>query len=167
MEVSFMKAILIVITTLILLSGCATPESMGLIPLKKDQAETIKIIDIKGVSKDELHERAKQFVADSFKSAQAVIQYESKEQGRIMGKGVVGGYTEIGFSSYYISYNFSFNIDVKDGKARLTTSNYIHTPSNQPIAYIQQFDEIKPGLESLNAAFSQRMLQSASDTTNW
>ena len=161
-----MKAI-ILISTLLLLSGCATPESMGLIPLKKDQAETSKIIDIKGATKDELHERAKQFVADSFKSAQAVIQYESKEQGRIIGKGVVGGYTEVGFSSYYLSYNFSFNIDVKDGKARLTTSNYIHIPSNQPITYIQRFNEIKPQLESLNEAFSQRMIQPSSDTTSW
>lgn len=167
MEVSLMKAILLIISILIVLSGCATPQSMGLIQLKKDQAETSKVVEIKGVTKDELHERSKQFIADSFKSAQAVIQYESKDQGRIMGKGVIGGYTEIGFSSYYMRYDFSFNIDVKDGKARLTTSNYIHNPSNQPIEYIQQFDVIKPELESLNEAFAQRMLQSASDISSW
>tara|TARA_B110000196_G_scaffold137709_1_gene119370 strand:+ start:7805 stop:8314 length:510 start_codon:yes stop_codon:yes gene_type:complete len=169
MEVSFMKAILLIISTLILLSGCVTPQSMNLIPLKKDQTETIKIIDIQGVTKDELHERSKQFIADSFKSAQAVIQYESKEQGRIMGKGVIGGYSKASFGvePHYFPYNFAFTIDVKDGKARFATSNYAYTQTNQPMLYKRELDMLKPELESLNEAFSQRMLQSASDTTNW
>ncbi len=161
-----MKA-LSIIFTLILLSGCVTPESLGLTPISKDQLETSTIVEIKDSTQAELYERARQFVADSFKSAQAVIQYESKEQGRIIGKGVVGGYQEAGIGSYYIQYNFSFTIDIKNGKARLTTSNYIHAPSNHPIIYSQELDSLQPELNSLRTSFSKRMNEPASDGGDW
>jgi hypothetical protein len=72
--------------------------------------------------KEQLYRNAKVFLVDIFKSAKDVIQYDDKEQGKIIGKGILE------LSDYHIIFtvidqftwdvNFTIEISCKDGKYR-------------------------------------------------
>lgn len=72
--------------------------------------------------KDILYKNSKLFFADAFKSAKDVLQYDDREEGKIIGKGnfkIEGGQSV--FLSYFTEVwivNFSIELFVKDGKYR-------------------------------------------------
>jgi|GEM_PF-3190181 len=77
------------------------------------------LIDSIDLSKDELYARAKTYIAYSFKSAQDVIQLDDKDNGKIIAKGNFTSFTNQAFGMKYFSIiEFTFTIDVRDGKFR-------------------------------------------------
>lgn len=82
-----------------------------------------RIVDIPNVKQDIIYENSRQWVAKNFQSANAVIQYQDKEVGSIIGK----GNTKIPCSSGIICLDgstqrleFTFQVDAKDNRARVS-----------------------------------------------
>lgn len=117
----------------VILSGCGgyartvTPAQM----------ETQKVFEVPGLGKDEIFEQSKIWIAKNFKSSKAVIEYENKEKGIIIGNGAVRGYANGGLAVFNVF--FTLEEEIKDGKVRVTTNN-IHLENGQRFyeAYRQQ-----------------------------
>lgn len=102
------RVILIMVSVFALISGCASTK-----PMSTSETQIQKIVDVKGASKNQLFDKSRMWYASTFKSANAVIQYENKENGTIMGNGNI---TANGVWRLMIS----ITTEVKDEKARIT-----------------------------------------------
>lgn len=85
-----------------------------------------KVFDVSSYTRDQIFIASKIWIAQNFKSAKAVIEYESKEEGTIIGNGLItypckGTFDCLGKADWKVS--FTMRIDIKDGKFRLTFSN--------------------------------------------
>lgn len=76
-----------------------------------------KVIEMPGISKDELYNRSRSYFTYNYHKGDAVIQIDDKDQGLIIGKGiypnVYSGLSEI-FSTYHI-----VRVDVKEERVRV------------------------------------------------
>lgn len=103
---------------LILQMGCAAA-----MPAQEQDMTYQAVITLPGQTKDVIYEKSRQWIASSFKSGKAVLEYENRQEGIIMGNGsmprpassinLTGGGT----------VSFSMKEEVKDGKARITFTN--------------------------------------------
>ena len=84
-----------------------------------------KIFEAPGHTKDEIYVASKIWIAESFRSAKAVIEYDNKDEGTIIGNGIIPypckGFECLAKSDWKV--RFTIRIDVKDDKFRLTFSN--------------------------------------------
>lgn len=77
------------------------------------------VIEVAGVSKDELYTRAKAWLNESFNSVKDVTQHSDKEAGEIFIKGIMpltARYKYFGNQKDDISSKFMLNLWFKDGK---------------------------------------------------
>jgi len=75
-----------------------------------------QIIEVPGVSKDELYARVNAWFVETFNSAESVIEFQDKEIGKVMGK-----YTwswRDGFGNVF-SYRNVISVEIKEGKSRI------------------------------------------------
>lgn len=86
--------------------------------LKKYVYQEILIQD--SVSKDLLYTNSKLFVSENYRSAKDVIQFEDKETGVLLCKGLWNDVFIL--SSIYIHHTIKF--EVKEGKVRVTYSDF-------------------------------------------
>lgn len=80
------------------------------------------VIEVPGVSKLELYTRARSWFVEYYKDADAVIQMEDKESGRLIGKGRFGVIWQMGVERLI---RHTVQIDVKDGRFRYSISNFM------------------------------------------
>lgn len=107
------------------LVGCATTTNTTTVPVKFE-----KVYEINGLKQDKIYDGARQWFATSFRSANAVIQYEDKAVGSIIGKGNMP-YRCSGFADCMIvtagdRVDFTVRVDTKDGKMRVSYDNLVH-----------------------------------------
>ncbi len=81
-----------------------------------------EIVDLPGLDKDEIYNRAHNYFVYNYNSGKDVIQIDDKESGQLVGKGIfpnvhTGGFPVLEFDVYHI-----LRIDVKDEKARVILS---------------------------------------------
>lgn len=96
----------------------AQKDTVGLnIPIKDGHIVYEGIVEVLGMSKLDLYKNAKQWFVDYFKSSKDVIQNEDKEQGLIVGKGLLPIFWK---SLIIFEYhdNLTIQIDCRDGKYR-------------------------------------------------
>jgi hypothetical protein len=92
-----------------------------------------KIISLDTVAKNDIFYGSRRWVADVFKSAQDVIQYENLDDGKIIGKGIIQiTPTGYGFNGTISEINaghisFTFEIIAKNYKCRIRIYNIVHT----------------------------------------
>ncbi|MFV7531650.1 DUF4468 domain-containing protein [Enterobacter mori] len=115
------------------LSGCV---AMANAPLP----EKTEVVEFPGVKQADIYANSKIWIAKAFKSANNVIQYADKEQGSIVGKGAVdypcADPNECLATSGMV-INFTMKIDTKDGKARVTLSDYsLYKPTSTSLGVI-------------------------------
>ena len=79
------------------------------------------IIDVPGMSADEIHEKSKDWIALSFRSAKSVIGYDDIESHLLTGNGSV---TAPIYMSGKNSMGFKFTLRSKEGKFKMTYSDY-------------------------------------------
>lgn len=109
-------------STLLVISlvGCA-----GMQQVREEDKTFARAFDAPGYKKDVLYEKIKIWVAQNFKSAKAVLEYENKENGTLIGNGIVSypcsGLGCIGKTEWKIP--FTMQVDIKDEKFRLTFTN--------------------------------------------
>jgi len=101
--------------------------------------------------RDELFDLAMEWVARAFRSAQAVIQYQDREAGKIVGKGNMT-VTYVLFS--YPTY-FTLTIETKDGRVRATVEDayvLVDYENEVPIRKVEQMKRFKPKVLDLFAS---------------
>ncbi|MCC8426944.1 DUF4468 domain-containing protein [Mucilaginibacter sp. UR6-11] len=85
-----MKQLLIGLLFIAIGAKAQNKDTLGLnIPIKDGHVVYEGIVEMPGKPKMDLYNNAKQWFVDCFKSAKDVIQNEDKDQGRIIGKGVI------------------------------------------------------------------------------
>ena len=104
----------VLMITGILLTGCAT---MGGGQATADMLVLTEIVEVPGVSKDDLFVRANSWMVDTFRSAEAVIQYTDKEAGIVKGKYLLILPIGMGEKMHVTS---TVTVEMKDEKAKIT-----------------------------------------------
>lgn len=81
-------------------------------------------------TKEILFQRATKWFAQTYKSAQDVIQLQDKETGMLVGKGVIPVYYQsMGVNQQDGYMNYTFTLQVKDGRYRYELTNIYHQPN--------------------------------------
>ena len=149
-----MKRIIFLLT--VMLAGCA-----GMQPVADADRTFDGVFDAPGYSKDQIFTATKIWIAENFRSAKSVIEYENKEDGTLIGNGMIpypcSGLECVAKSRW--SVPFTMRVDMKDQKFKLTFANIRLTwpPSydrtfgaqsghDAPISNQGTMDEIKPKL---------------------
>jgi hypothetical protein len=109
------------VLVLLTLSGCASMHRVA-----ETDRSFERIVEVAGYSKDQIYSSSKMWVAGNFKSAKSVMEYDNKEEGVIIGNGVIaypcsGGLSCMGTANWKVP--FTMRIDIKDQKFRITFSN--------------------------------------------
>lgn len=102
----------------IIMFGCVTmPERASV-----EELTIRRVANVPGFSKNQLFDKSKMWLAESFVSSQDVIQYENKEEGTIIGKGSIPHYRRSGLVGPVRVGNLRFTlvINMKDDKIRVT-----------------------------------------------
>ena len=105
-----MKKVVYSIILLLVLAGCASMQQV-------DQSENYfeRIVHATGVPKDKIYNSTKMWVAENFRSAKAVLEYEDKESGTIIGNGTIkypcSGLECIGSGDWKVF--FTMRVDIK------------------------------------------------------
>lgn len=100
----------------------------------QDKLNYTKVIQVDGVSKDELYTRAINWFTNSFRNANNVIQINDKQNGQITAKAHFvynpNFFVGSGPVKGYIRYTLS--IYVKDGRYKYEITDFVHDPSLSP-----------------------------------
>lgn len=173
-----MKRLTIAASITAILTGCV---SMQYEPISENDRTITSITEAKGLPKEKIYTGAKIWIAENFKSAKQVIEYENKEDGTIIGNGVVnypcqGGMDCIVKADWKVP--FTMRVDTKDEKFRLTFTNInlswpasynsgILSPAhNGPVHNKYDLDAIKPILLNLGNEIT-KSLNNNNATSNW
>lgn len=119
-----MRKLSLVLGSVIALSGCATmytPDTRQ--PMDKYE----KVVEIPNTRQELIYEGSRQWIAKSFNSANAVIQYQDKATGTVIGKGNIA-YPCTGvycMSSSKPMLKFTMQVDSKDNKARVSFGDFM------------------------------------------
>jgi len=144
------------IGVIIMMSACATTQTV----LPPEQLQIQEIIEANR-PQNELYVLTMEWMAKAFKSSKAVIQYEDKEAGMIVGKGFLEvqymgefakGLLEAAMEerSEPVYTWFTLTVEVKDNKTRVTFSDfYVDWHGEEPVLYQSQMDKIHPEIQGL------------------
>ena len=98
--------------------GCASA------PVSQEQSNVSKTVDVKGFDKADIYKLSKMWIAQNFRSAKKVIEFDDAEAGTIIGNGITtlkcSGMQCLAGSN---TLNFTMQLDAKKDKFRLTFSN--------------------------------------------
>ena len=148
---------------IVLLCGCMPT----LIP--PDSTTVQRVIEVPGIPKDIIYERSRIWIAKTFRSSKAVIEYENKETGVIIGNGIIH-YTvkadPLGLYMAEVPVRFTMKEDIKDGRIRITFDNLFEGTGDFPATYQQSMDRIRPKLLSLADSLGEAV-KSPQDIKPW
>lgn len=107
------------------LGGCAATPQQPVTPVKFE-----KVYEMGGLTQAQIYDGARQWFATAFRSANAVIQYEDKATGSIIGKGNMP-YRCAGFADCMLvtggdRVDFTVRVDTKDNRMRVSYENLVH-----------------------------------------
>lgn len=109
----------------VVLGGCATAPQQPSEPVKFE-----KVYQIEGLNQAQIYDGARQWFATAFRSANAVIQYEDKATGSIIGKGNMpyrcSGFADCMTVTSGDRVDFTVRVDTKDGRMRVSYDNLTH-----------------------------------------
>jgi len=124
--------ILFLITTLFLSVNCYPQEKLiDIFPINDGNILYTDVIQVDSTAKDELYNRAKRWVIDTFKSGKDVIQLDDKENGEIICRGffTTPGWGNEKTAKYYVMPDvkvwFTIKIQIKDNKFKYDMYDYL------------------------------------------
>lgn len=130
-------------------------------PITEEDRTIIQVFEAPGYTKDQIFAATKMWIAENFKSAKAVIEYENKDEGTIIGNGIISYPCGNAFSCMAKrdwTVPFTMRTESKDGRFRLTFTNIhlawpasyasgISTPAHDgPLNQRSDLDKIRPEL---------------------
>lgn len=98
-------------------------------PLTEEERTIIQVFDVEGASKEAIFQASKMWIAENFKSAKSVIEYEDADSGTIIGNSSItypctGGWTcRVRAESWRVT--FTMKLEAKDGRFRLSFTNVL------------------------------------------
>jgi hypothetical protein len=117
------KRLLTLISIQILLLGCVSKQ-----PATPQEMNHEFIVEYTDISKPVLFDRTLKWIANNFRSAKQVVEYQNIESGSIIGNGIT--FVQVEGALLGVNLEFTMNIDVKDEKVRYRFSNFYYTVSN-------------------------------------
>lgn len=104
----------------LVMSGCA-----GMQPVAEADRTFDRVVEAPSYSKDQIYTSTKIWIAENFKSAKSVIELDSKEDGIIIGNGIIqypcSGMECLAKSDWKVP--FTMRVDMKDQKFKIRFSN--------------------------------------------
>lgn len=151
--------ILSAIGVIVTMSACATST---MLPPEQRQIQEIIETD---KSQDELYVTTRTWMTRAFKEAQEVIQYEDKEAGIIIGKGLTPA-TDKAFKILAATIalassaptgkpylGFTITTEIKESRIRVTIDQIyvmvLGLPDESPIETVEAFEKAKPDLQAV------------------
>ena len=136
------KVISLILTFVVFISwfGCASLDT----PLT-EEPKVQRIIEVNKL-KDQLYKLSNEGMSKIIKSSKAVIQYQDKKEGVIVGK----GFTSVKYFGRADTW-FTMTMEIKDKKLRVTLED-IHIISGEfdiPLTTQEQWAKAKPELEKI------------------
>lgn len=109
-----MKSFLLCFLLIVLLSfsGCVSQQVAT-----KEEITHEYIVEYPGLTKDLIFNRTLKWIANNFRSAKQVIEYQDKEAGSIVGNGITPIKAE-GALLKGVDMAFTMNIDIKENRVR-------------------------------------------------
>jgi len=96
------------------------------------------VVDFPGLQKQQIFDGTLKWIAKNFRSAKAVIEYQDKESGSIIGNGIVPFNAEGAWVGGNLS--FTMKVDTKDEKARIRFINLMHsTIGSEPMPDVKSY----------------------------
>ena len=127
----------------LVLGGCATTPQSPSEPVKFE-----KIYPMGELKQAQVYDGARQWFATAFRSANAVIQYEDKATGSIIGKGNMqyrcAGFTDCMTMTGADRVDFTVRVDTKDGRMRVSYDNLTHYKPAQVISGVRYAETNRP-----------------------
>lgn len=170
-----LKNILKVVTVALMLLGCASMQ-----PIAESDRAFDKVIEAPGYSKEQIYSSVKIWIAENFRSAKSVIDLDSKDDGTIIGKGIIpypcSGMDCMAKSDWKVP--FTMRVDIKDEKFRISFTNInLSWPASYgsgisssaydgPVNNQGDMDAIKPALLNLGDEILKSMNSNKSND-NW
>lgn len=105
-----------------ILSGCVSTKPI-------EPIHSTEIVNIPGATKNEIFNRSREFFTTYFVSGESVVDYENKDAGTIIGKGIADNGSLMKIIPFRI--NFKIKVDTKDQKMRITGDLIKYTEYNQ------------------------------------
>jgi hypothetical protein len=123
--------------------GCASYEKVA-----NQDTEISKVCDI-DLSKDEIYDGSLQFIAENFTSAKAVLEYQDRNAGRIIGNGSA----KISDGVMDRPATFTMIVDIKDNRYRVSFRTFQYQPGEKlpwgPIEYKTPYENMAAQMNSL------------------
>jgi hypothetical protein len=157
-----------VVVMVALFAGCA-----GMRPVAETDRTFEGIFEAPGATKDQIYSATKMWIAENFRSAKAVIEYDNKDDGTLIGNGIIpyscSGMGCLGRSKSRVP--FTMRVDADEGRFRLTFSNLRLTwpmsylawgalpPHDGPLTTQGDYDTVKPILLAFGPSIADAIRQ--------
>jgi hypothetical protein len=154
------------------LSGCA-----GMAPATDEQRKLEKVFDAPGMSKDQIYQGIKIWIAENFVSAKAVIEHDNREDGTLIGNTMMkwpcGGLDCIAKAEWKMASTYRF--DVKDGRFKIQAMNvritwppkYPSPGADIPINSADDFDLARGKLAEIGTSITASISNNSTAKQNW
>lgn len=109
-----------------LVSLCASAQTRLPMDSATKQYSYSEVVIVDSTSKDELYLRAKEWFANSFKSANDVLQMDDKEAGKLIGKGNTDIHVKSVGLTVPVMLKFTVKVTAKDNRYRYEITNLIY-----------------------------------------
>ncbi len=155
-----MKHLLIV--TLLLVIGCST--------LPVEQTQNQEVISIQNMSKEQIFKKTSQWLAVSFGSSNAVIQYKDSSEGKFICQIITSAYSAEHIST--VSFHTTMTIDIKDGRSRFTFVAHDMSGNGEPYGPIYNVGGsqklVQNSFKTVKDSYLNYMLgKNKKDDNNW
>lgn len=115
---------------------------MLLFSLSAYSKEYTEVVTVEGKNSDQLYSSAREWFAETFKSAKDVLQMDDPVAGKLIGKGMGDINVKAGMVPVTLDYEFQVKIFVKDGRYKYTIDN-IATVSDGVKTNYEEFEQAK------------------------
>jgi|GEM_PF-925764 len=139
------KTILMTLLAMLCLSATAQiKDTVGLnLPIVDGKIVYEGIVDIPGTTKNDLYQNAQQWFVDFFKSSKDVIQNQDKDNGLVVGKGMLDFNARVGLGMSMVQHNkLTVKIICKDNKYKYSVYDMILYPPEGNEKYSTPFDNL-------------------------
>lgn len=155
---------ILLLLAMIMLAGCA-----GLAPVDKSQLTFDRIVEAPGMTKDQIYDGTRMWIAENFRSAKAVLEYENKEAGTLIGNGSMqypcAGLDCLAKNDWVT--HFTMRVDIKDGKFKVSFSNLrITWPAKYVYGSAQQAGDIQVNTQGDLGAIKPKLLAFGDEIAN-
>lgn len=110
-----------------------------------------EVVQIDNVSKDELYSRANEWFAKYYKSANAVLQMNNQENGKLVGKPLTTVFVTALGREYEIGHvKYTITISCKDGRYKYEITDFMHDAGAIQTGSVGPLEKEKTGMLSPN-----------------